>query len=55
MSHFRVKSLSHPAKKFKVEMNAKQLHMTGCILLHGNINLVIVEGGTLLSEFSQNL
>ncbi|KIH43433.1 pre-mRNA processing factor 3 [Ancylostoma duodenale] len=42
---YRVKSLLHPAKKFKVEMNAKQLQMTGVILLHKNINLVVVEGG----------
>lgn len=42
---FRIKSLLHPAKKFKVEMNAKQLQMTGVILLHKNINLVVVEGG----------
>ncbi|VDN42520.1 unnamed protein product [Gongylonema pulchrum] len=42
---YKVKSLAHPAKRFKVEMNAKQLHMTGLILLHNNINLVIVEGG----------
>lgn len=47
----RIKSLAHPAKKFKVEMNAKQLHMTGLILLHNNINLVIVEGG----KFTINL
>ncbi|VDN60251.1 unnamed protein product [Dracunculus medinensis] len=52
---YKVKSLSHPAKKFKVEMNAKQLHMTGCILLHGNINLVIVEGGPKQQKAFKNL
>ncbi|GFT09066.1 hypothetical protein TNCV_4105291 [Trichonephila clavipes] len=26
-------------------MNAKQLFMTGCVLLYRNINIVVVEGG----------
>lgn len=42
---YRVLNLSNPAKKFKVEMNAKQLFMTGCVLLYRNINIVVVEGG----------
>ena len=42
---FSVKSLAHPAKKFKVEMNAKQLLMTGVIILHKDMNVIIVEGG----------
>uniref|UniRef100_A0A915ARM2 U4/U6 small nuclear ribonucleoprotein Prp3 n=1 Tax=Parascaris univalens TaxID=6257 RepID=A0A915ARM2_PARUN len=52
---YRLKSLSHPAKKFKVEMNAKQLQMTGLILLHANINLVIVEGGPKQQKAFKNL
>ncbi|VDM97654.1 unnamed protein product [Thelazia callipaeda] len=52
---YKVKSLVHPAKKFKVEMNAKQLHMTGLILLHNNINLVIVEGGPKQQKAFKNL
>ncbi|VDK48325.1 unnamed protein product [Anisakis simplex] len=52
---YRVKSLAHPAKKFKVEMNAKQLQMTGLILLHANINLVIVEGGPKQQKVFKNL
>ncbi|KAG8194722.1 hypothetical protein JTE90_026373 [Oedothorax gibbosus] len=42
---YRVFNLSNPAKKFKVEMNAKQLFMTGCVILYRNINIVVVEGG----------
>lgn len=42
---YRIKSLAHPARKFKVEMNAKQLQMTGMIIMHKDINVVIVEGG----------
>uniref|UniRef100_A0A0N5AQE5 U4/U6 small nuclear ribonucleoprotein Prp3 n=1 Tax=Syphacia muris TaxID=451379 RepID=A0A0N5AQE5_9BILA len=52
---YKVKSLAHPAKKFKVEMNARQLHMTGLILLHSNINLVIVEGGPKQQRNFKNL
>ncbi|KAE9416939.1 hypothetical protein Angca_008305, partial [Angiostrongylus cantonensis] len=55
VSVYRVKSLLHPAKKFKVEMNAKQLQMTGVILLHKNINLVVVEGGPKQQKFYKNL
>ncbi|VDK68612.1 unnamed protein product [Litomosoides sigmodontis] len=55
MTVYKIKSLAHPAKKFKVEMNAKQLHMTGLILLHNNINLVIVEGGPKQQKTFKNL
>ncbi|XP_003743248.1 U4/U6 small nuclear ribonucleoprotein Prp3 [Galendromus occidentalis] len=42
---YRTLSLASQSKRFKVETNAKQLHMTGCVLLFKNVNLVIVEGG----------
>ncbi|KAL1426381.1 hypothetical protein MTO96_003390 [Rhipicephalus appendiculatus] len=45
VSVYRVLSLTNPAKKFKVEMNAKQLFLTGCVVLYRNVNLVVVEGG----------
>ncbi len=41
----RVHDLSKPAIKFKVDMNAQQLHLTGCVMLFPDVNLVIVEGG----------
>ena len=37
-----------PAKKFKVEKNSNQLYMTGCTLLHPDLNVVVVEGGKLV-------
>ena len=43
--YFRVKSLSNPSKKFKVETNANQLYMTGAIVLYEDVNVVVVEGG----------
>lgn len=42
---FRILNLSHPAKKFKVEANAKQLALKGVVVLYKNINVVVVEGG----------
>ncbi len=41
----RVKSLSNPSKRFKVETNAKQLYMTGCVVTYEDVNVVVVEGG----------
>ena len=29
----------------QVDMNAQQLHLTGCVMLYQDINLVVVEGG----------
>jgi len=43
----RVLNLSNPAKKFKVEMNANQLFMTGIVVLHKDCNVLVVEGGEL--------
>ncbi|XP_015790431.1 U4/U6 small nuclear ribonucleoprotein Prp3-like isoform X2 [Tetranychus urticae] len=42
---YRVLNLSNPAKKFKIEVNAKQLTMTGVIVLFKNVNVIVVEGG----------
>lgn len=43
---YRVRDLFEcAAKKFKVETNAQQLHMTGCVLLHRDCCVVVAEGG----------
>ena len=42
---YRVRDMSNPAEKFKVDMNAQQFHLTGCTLLYQDVNIVIVEGG----------
>jgi len=42
---YRVKSLSNPSKKFKVETNALQLHMTGTVVMYEDVNVIVVEGG----------
>lgn len=41
----RIRNLYNPAKKFKVEANANQLYLTGTVVLHKDINIVVVEGG----------
>lgn len=41
----RITNLSYPKHKFKVEMNAQQLQLTGCVILNNKCNLVVVEGG----------
>lgn len=48
MTVYRVRDLSRPAIKFKVDMNAQQYHLTGCVLLYRDVNLVIVEGGVCM-------
>ncbi|XP_034233784.1 U4/U6 small nuclear ribonucleoprotein Prp3 [Thrips palmi] len=45
VSVYRVNDLMNPAKKYKVETNAKQLFMTGCVVLFKDCNVVVVEGG----------
>lgn len=45
LSLYRIRNLQNPAKKFKVEANANQLYLTGTVVLHRDVNLVVVEGG----------
>ncbi|BHF58310.1 U4/U6 small nuclear ribonucleoprotein Prp3 [Sparganum proliferum] len=42
---YRVKDLSNPSHRFKVETNANQLFMTGFVALNRDCNVVVVEGG----------
>ncbi|OZJ02267.1 hypothetical protein BZG36_04700 [Bifiguratus adelaidae] len=42
---FKINDLSHPKHLFKVDMNAKQLALTGRALVNDKCNIVIVEGG----------
>ncbi|XP_017779083.1 PREDICTED: U4/U6 small nuclear ribonucleoprotein Prp3 isoform X2 [Nicrophorus vespilloides] len=46
VSIYRIRNLHELAsKKFKVETNAKQLFMTGCVMLYPDCCVVVVEGG----------
>ena len=44
---FRVKDLSNPRHRFKVDMNAQKNYLSGTVMLcsEGSVNLVYVEGG----------
>lgn len=43
---YRIRDLFECASaKFKVEVNAQQLHMSGCVLLHRGCCVVVAEGG----------
>jgi len=42
---FKVKDLADPRHKFKVDINAREMQLTGCAILYKDINLVVVEGG----------
>ncbi|XP_054287564.1 U4/U6 small nuclear ribonucleoprotein Prp3 isoform X2 [Macrosteles quadrilineatus] len=42
---YRIRELNNPAKKYKVETNANQLFMTGCVVMYKDCNVVVVEGG----------
>ena len=43
--NFRITDMANGSHKFKVEKNAKQLYMTGTIILYKDVNVVVVEGG----------
>eukprot|EP01138_Halocafeteria_seosinensis_P015140 gb/GECG01015453.1/.p1 GENE.gb/GECG01015453.1/~~gb/GECG01015453.1/.p1 ORF type:complete len:619 (+),score=116.34 gb/GECG01015453.1/:1-1857(+) len=45
---FRVKDLSNPRHRFKVDANARQRYLTGMVLMcrEPQMNMVVVEGGT---------
>ncbi|OQR82218.1 U4/U6 small nuclear ribonucleoprotein Prp3 [Thraustotheca clavata] len=45
---FRTPDLTHPKLKFRVDVNAQQLFLTGCVVTvkeNPELNLVVVEGG----------
>ncbi|KAI8910579.1 pre-mRNA processing factor 3-domain-containing protein [Powellomyces hirtus] len=42
---FRINDLTHPQHKYKVDINAQQLNLTGVAILYSGMNMVIVEGG----------
>ncbi|XP_002731125.1 U4/U6 small nuclear ribonucleoprotein Prp3 [Saccoglossus kowalevskii] len=44
-SVYRIRDLQNPSRKFKIEANCNQLHMTGFVVLYRDVNVVVVEGG----------
>lgn len=55
VSSCRIRNLQNPAKKFKVEANANQLYLSGTVVLHKDVNLVVVEGGKLQPLWTRSL
>lgn len=43
---FKVGDLSSKKNRYKVDINAAELHLTGCVVHTGHMSLVVVEGGT---------
>jgi len=42
---FRVANLSNPSHRFKIDQNARQLELTGIVIMNPRTNIVVVEGG----------
>ena len=42
---FRIANLSNPSHRFKIDQNARQLELTGIVIMNPRTNIVIVEGG----------
>ncbi|KAJ8971747.1 hypothetical protein NQ314_000563 [Rhamnusium bicolor] len=56
VSVYRIRDLHELAsKKFKIETNAKQLFMTGCVVLYPDCCVVVVEGGPKTAEKIQTV
>ncbi|KAJ9649032.1 U4/U5/U6 small nuclear ribonucleoprotein prp3 [Coniosporium apollinis] len=52
---FKIDNLSFKKHRSKIDMNAKQLALTGITILHPRMNLVIVEGGPHAVKFYKKL
>eukprot|EP00249_Psilotum_nudum_P011339 c23111_g1_i1 orf=19-3165(+) len=46
VSVYRVNDLSHPQTRFKVDINAQENRLTGCVVMCDEMSVVIVEGGS---------
>ncbi|CAL9770671.1 unnamed protein product [Musa acuminata subsp. burmannicoides] len=45
VSVYKIKDLSHPQTRFKVDVNAQENRLTGCAVISDGISVVVVEGG----------
>ncbi|KAJ6805407.1 protein RDM16-like [Iris pallida] len=45
VSVYKIKDLSHPQTRFKVDVNAQENRLTGCTVISDGISVVVVEGG----------
>ncbi|KAL5732284.1 hypothetical protein ACHQM5_004926 [Ranunculus cassubicifolius] len=45
VSVYKINDLSHPQTRFKVDVNAQENKLTGCVVMGENMTVVVVEGG----------
>ncbi|KAG1347508.1 protein RDM16 [Cocos nucifera] len=45
VSVYKIKDLSHPQTRFKVDVNAQENRLSGCAVISDGISVVVVEGG----------
>ncbi|CAH9097445.1 unnamed protein product [Cuscuta europaea] len=45
VSVYKINNLSHPQTRFKVDVNAQENRLTGCLVISDGITVVVVEGG----------
>ncbi|XP_073006423.1 protein RDM16 isoform X1 [Typha latifolia] len=45
VSVYKIRDLSHPQTRFKVDVNAQENRLTGCVVISDGISVVVVEGG----------
>ncbi|WOL02400.1 U4/U6 small nuclear ribonucleoprotein Prp3 isoform X1 [Canna indica] len=45
VSVYKIKDLSHPQTRFKVDVNAQENRLTGCAAISDGITVLVVEGG----------
>ncbi|KAK1297913.1 hypothetical protein QJS10_CPB14g00457 [Acorus calamus] len=45
VSVYRVNDLSHPQTRFKVDVNAQENRLSGCVVISEGMSVVVVEGG----------
>ncbi|KAI3964324.1 hypothetical protein MKW92_015188 [Papaver armeniacum] len=46
VSVYKISDLSHPQNQYKVNVNAQQNQLTGCLVITEDITVVVVEGGS---------
>ncbi|KAK1322420.1 hypothetical protein QJS10_CPA03g00613 [Acorus calamus] len=45
VSVYRINDLSHPQTRFKVDVNAQENRLSGCVVISEGMSVVVVEGG----------
>ncbi|KAH9616665.1 hypothetical protein KSS87_009481, partial [Heliosperma pusillum] len=46
VSVYRINDQVCPRNRFKIDINAQQNHLTGCLVLFAGFSVVVVEGGS---------